>query len=55
MYKCPYCGRENEDRHCRKCSAVISEGTAEEKAPDNPAETTVDEPTRVYRKRTRSE
>lgn len=55
MYKCPYCGHENEDLHCRKCSAMIPGETAEEKTPDKPAETKVDEPTRVYRKRTRSE
>ena len=41
--KCPYCGFENEDNHCKKCFAMIPE----EKPEENPKE----EPVTSKRKR----
>lgn len=32
MKKCPYCGHENEDNHCKHCYAVIPEEKTTDKS-----------------------
>ena len=44
--KCPFCGHESRNQTCDKCRAVIPAGKPEEPK---------DEPTKVYKRKTRSE
>ena len=45
--KCPFCGYESKEQTCERCKALIPA--------DKPKEEPKDEPTKVYKRKMRSE